>query len=479
VRALFAAALILSAAFPRPTLAATPTEDPELADGLHCVQPVQIPLVQNVMEAQWSPDGHTLGLVWFSRLPSPRSPTGWREVEIVDSLDVKTGRLWPIGVGDEVDWSGTGKYLSYWGPNAEELRVMHEDRVVARLSPTIPRVRWVGDGLLFIEKNLLKEWRDGTVHTVGLFAQNYVPRYPRDDVYFSGDGTQMTITRYSQDGTIERFIGETATVDFQPLETDDARYIEWAPNGHALLVRDVDRVELHDAETGTRVVTGAFAQAAVHQWAPDGRTLLLGKVSPTMPGGNAFDGFRPIDTPASAPALATLPNVLGARAFSADGKYFVGVSRTAADTTRLEVYRCIGAPTGAMPTSDAAERVAKMNEGPGRFVRPTAGEISQFITRTHTGIDLATPFGSLITADDDGVITFVEWVPTGGNRVCIQHRGALESCVYHTSLPLVRTGERVVRGQPIALIGMTGVVTGPHTHWEVKLSGRIVDPLTF
>ncbi|TMB63399.1 MAG: M23 family metallopeptidase, partial [Chloroflexi bacterium] len=48
-----------------------------------------------------------------------------------------------------------------------------------------------------------------------------------------------------------------------------------------------------------------------------------------------------------------------------------------------------------------------------------------------------------------------------------------------TSLPLVRSGDRVVRGQPIALIGMTGVVTGPHTHWEMKLAGRIVDPLTF
>jgi len=478
VRALFAAALIVSAAFPSPARAAPPPEDPELAEGLHCVQPVQIPLVENVMEAQWSPDGHTLGLVWFSRVPSTRTPTGWEEVEIIDSLDVKTGRLWPIGVGDELDWSGTGKYASYWGPNADELRVVHDDHVVARLAPTIPRVRWVGDGLLFIEKNLLKEWRDGAVHTVGLFAQNFVPRYPRDDVYFSGDGTQLTITRYSRDGTIERFLGNTTTVDFEPLDTNDAPYIEWAPAGHTLLVRATDRIEVRDPDAGTRVMTGAFAATAVHEWAPDGRTLLLGKVSPTMPGGNAFDGFRPIDAP-STPALATLPNILGARTFTYDGKYFAGVSRTSAHTTRLEVYRCIGAPTGAQPAPDAAERVTKINEGPGRFVRPTAGEISQFIRGTHTGIDLATPYGSLITADDDGVITFVEWVPTGGNRVCIQHRGALETCMYHTSLPLVRSGDRVVRGQPIALIGMTGVVTGPHTHWEVHLAGRIVDPLTF
>jgi len=41
----------------------------------------------------------------------------------------------------------------------------------------------------------------------------------------------------------------------------------------------------------------------------------------------------------------------------------------------------------------------------------------------------------------------------------------------------VNVGQRVVRGQPIALIGMTGVTTGPHVHWEAKLFGRLVDPL--
>src|SRR5581483_8001911 len=241
--------------------------------------------------------------------------------------------------------------------------------------------------------------------------------------------------------------------DLVPLDTGDARYIEWAPSGHALLVRDVDRVELRDPDTGTKNVAEA---RAVHAWAPDGRTLLLGTVSPTVPGGDAFDAFHVADA-RGGPPIATLPNLLGARAFSPDGRYFVGVSRTGAHTTRLEVYRCGGAPTAARPAPDAAERVARMNEGPGRLVRPTAGEISQFLQGSHSGIDLATPFGSLVTADDDGVVTSLERVNVGGNRVCVQHRGALESCVYHTSLPLVRVGDRVLRGQPIALIGMTGV----------------------
>lgn len=454
-----------------------PSEDTELEPSLNCVRPVPTATVENVMEAQWSPDGHTLALVWFSQVPSTRNAHGYREVEVVDSLDVRTGRLWPIGVGDEADWSETGAYLSYWGPNADELRVVHDDRIVARLAPTIPRVRWVGDGLLFVEKNTIREWRDGTVHTVGVIAQKYVPRYPRDDVYFSGDGTRFTITRYSQDGTLERYLGTTAGGDVVPLDTEDARYIEWAPSGHTLLVRDTDRIELRDLDAGTKVVTGR-ATTAVHAWAPDGRTLLLGSVSPTVPAGDAFDAFRVWDAPASRP-VATLPNLLGARAFSPDGKYFVGVSRSGPHATRLEVFRCGGPAAPTTPSPDAAERLARIDAGPGRFVRPTAGEISQFLEGSHTGIDLATPFASLITADDDGVITSVEWVNVGGNRVCVQHRGALESCVYHSSLPLVHVGDRVVRGQPLALIGMTGVTTGPHTHWEVKLGGRIVDPLTF
>jgi murein DD-endopeptidase MepM/ murein hydrolase activator NlpD len=65
----------------------------------------------------------------------------------------------------------------------------------------------------------------------------------------------------------------------------------------------------------------------------------------------------------------------------------------------------------------------------------------------------------------------------GGFHVCVMHAGGLESCDYHISLSLVAKGDHVVRGQPIALVGMTGLTTGPHVHWEAKLNGRIVDPL--
>ena len=456
--------------------AATPPDDLEIFPSLHCVHRSDVPLVENVMEAKWSPDSATLALVWFARLPSSRSVTGYHEQEIADALDLRTGVLRPLGVGDEVDWSGTGAFVSYWGPNGDELRVAKKNgEVVARLAPTIPRIAWVGDGLLFIQNKLIKEWREGAVRTVSLIGDRYVPRYPRDDLYFSADGTRFTITRYSLDGTLERFLGLTSTGDAAPLDADGARYIEWAPVGATLMLRYLDRIEVRDLDGETRVSPLA-SPGLVHTWAPDGKTLLLGQVSPTIPGGNAYDPFRVWDA-RTAPPVATLPNVLGARTFSPDGRYFVGVSRTGLQSTRLEVYRCGGTPDGARADANAPARLASIDAGGGRLVRPTSGEISQFLQNSHTGIDVATPFGQMITADDDGVITFVEWYPVGGNRVCVQHTGGLESCFYHTSVPLVTPGQRVARGQPVALIGMTGVTTGPHVHWEVKLNGRIVDPL--
>ena len=115
----------------------------------------------------------------------------------------------------------------------------------------------------------------------------------------------------------------------------------------------------------------------------------------------------------------------------------------------------------------------------GGFIRPASGAISQFMQGSHTGLDISAPYGTLLIAADDGVVDEVGWVAVGGRRVCVMHAGALESCYYHTSAPLVNIGERVVRGQPVALVGMTGFTAGPHTHFEVKLDGRIVDPLSY
>jgi hypothetical protein len=478
-RALLALAL-LSLITAWPALAAEPPKEPqdrELPTSQHCVTPLALPLIENVLEAQWSPDSTRLLVSWIGQLPSPRSVAGYREQEFTDSYDLRSGAIRPVGVGDHPLWSATGRYISYWGPDADELRVVDHEQVIARLAPTIPEMRWVGDGLIFIEKDELREWREGAVHTIAKLEREFVPSYPRDDIYFSADASRFTLTRYSLDGTLERYVGTTATGTVLPLELGAARYTEWAPSGNTLLVRYLDRIELRDFEMNeVRSVRLADVAGPVHTWGPDGRTLLMGRVSPTIPGANALDPFRAWDAKAG-PAVATLPNLLGARTFSPDGKYFVGAARTGTQGTRLEIYRCAGTPSSARPDTDVAARLASIDKASGRFVRPAAGEITQFLQGSHTGIDVAAPLGSLITSSEDGTVTAIAWVAVGGNRVCVQHAAGLESCYYHTSAPLVAVGERVARGQPVALIGMTGLTTGPHTHWEARLNGRIVDPL--
>ena len=120
---------------------------------------------------------------------------------------------------------------------------------------------------------------------------------------------------------------------------------------------------------------------------------------------------------------------------------------------------------------------ARIDSDPRRFVRPVSGAVTQYLQGSHTGIDVSAPVGAIIVAADDGVVDEVGLVPVGGRRVCVLHQSGIESCDYHTSLPLVAIGDHVARGQPVALIGMTGMTTGPHVHWEAKRDGMIVDPL--
>ncbi len=115
----------------------------------------------------------------------------------------------------------------------------------------------------------------------------------------------------------------------------------------------------------------------------------------------------------------------------------------------------------------------------GRLGWPVNGVITQYFWWGHTGVDLAAPYGTTIVSSDDGVVVATGWVAVGGLRVCVQHSGGLQTCYYHTSAVFVTPGQVVTRGQALAAIGMTGVTTGPHVHWEVKLNGVAVDPLAY
>jgi murein DD-endopeptidase MepM/ murein hydrolase activator NlpD len=99
--------------------------------------------------------------------------------------------------------------------------------------------------------------------------------------------------------------------------------------------------------------------------------------------------------------------------------------------------------------------------------------------RPHEGIDVSAPMGSPIEAPAAGVVTDAGWEAGYGNKIVIDHGFGIVTKFAHASKLLVRDGQRVSRGQRIALVGNSGLATGPHLHYEVIVKGRPVNPLKY
>jgi murein DD-endopeptidase MepM/ murein hydrolase activator NlpD len=99
--------------------------------------------------------------------------------------------------------------------------------------------------------------------------------------------------------------------------------------------------------------------------------------------------------------------------------------------------------------------------------------------RSHEGVDLAGPVGTPIHATGDGVVTFAGRNGAYGNLIKISHELGTETRYAHLSRIEVKVGERVSQGDRIGDMGNTGRSTGPHLHYEVRMNGRAVDPMSF
>lgn len=99
--------------------------------------------------------------------------------------------------------------------------------------------------------------------------------------------------------------------------------------------------------------------------------------------------------------------------------------------------------------------------------------------RAHKGVDLAAPTGTRVKAASDGVVSFVGVKGGYGNVVIIKHQNNMSTLYAHLSrfTPGLRAGQRVSQGQIIGAVGMTGLATGPHLHYELLVNGRHVDPM--
>jgi hypothetical protein len=121
------------------------------------------------------------------------------------------------------------------------------------------------------------------------------------------------------------------------------------------------------------------------------------------------------------------------------------------------------------------------------FLWPVRGTISsdygyRFIfgeTNFHQGIDIPAPTGTAINAAADGVVAFAGERGTYGNLVILTHPGGFQTYYAHCSQLLVKAGDTVSLGQPVAAVGSTGRSTGPHVHFEVRYQNSPMDPLLY
>lgn len=101
------------------------------------------------------------------------------------------------------------------------------------------------------------------------------------------------------------------------------------------------------------------------------------------------------------------------------------------------------------------------------------------MTSYHEGTDFAVPAGTPVYAPADGVVVIAEQLNVRGNAVVIDHGWGVFSGLYHLSEIKVTPGQQVKQGDLIGLSGNTGLSTGAHLHWDVRIRGLNVDALQF
>lgn len=99
----------------------------------------------------------------------------------------------------------------------------------------------------------------------------------------------------------------------------------------------------------------------------------------------------------------------------------------------------------------------------------------QNVSGYHTGIDLAAESGKTINASMEGIVDLVSKEGDYGKHIKIRSNN-VTTLYAHCSKILVKEGQIVAQGQPIAQVGSTGNSTGPHLHFEIRIDSRFVDP---
>ncbi|HEV8355373.1 MAG TPA: M23 family metallopeptidase [Gemmatimonadales bacterium] len=252
--------------------------------------------------------------------------------------------------------------------------------------------------------------------------------------------------------------------------------------GYATLRRSLnlarsDRLELENASLARdlelvhgRLSTLADTVATFEE--RDGQLRLLANLDPIDPEVHASGIGGPRLTPAVAPASPLLGRAGQVRvdlnAMIRRANLLARSFLEAGDSLALHAERLAATPS-IMPTAGwLSSAFSRMRE------HPILHE-----ARAHEGLDVSAPMGTPIEAPANGVVTQAGWEPGYGNTIVINHGFGIVTKFAHASRILVRVGARVRRGERIALVGNTGLSTGPHLHYEVHVNGIAVNPARY
>ena len=101
------------------------------------------------------------------------------------------------------------------------------------------------------------------------------------------------------------------------------------------------------------------------------------------------------------------------------------------------------------------------------------------VARMHNGLDIDAPFGAPIRSAGDGEVVMAEVRGGYGNAVVVDHGNGIATLYAHMAAFTVEPGQRVLQGDILGAVGSTGLSTGPHLHWEVRVKGQPVNPLPY
>lgn len=278
--------------------------------------------------------------------------------------------------------------------------------------------------------------------------------------------------------------------------------------GTALIMGATSLLGAPQAAGGTRpAMRVELSRVSVRQ----GEALRLG-VQTSVPAAWVKIRFAGRQWPAYPVGATEWRTVLGTDPTTPPGRHTLTVEASTAGVTSIVARRSVNVVRVAFPrreisfdpslapllTREAAERERRRVRAALRVLHPyklwedplalpvegrvtsgygTLSIYQEQVRGFHGGVDIQAPEGTPVLAAGRGLVRLAEPLPISGNAVLVDHGLGVVTSYLHLSEILVRVGQEVGRGDVLGRVGSTGLSTGPHLHWGLRVNGVRVDPM--